>query len=159
MKTHVIFITSSLLILISFRYFREFLVTEDSISNFEGRILYDADGSLLIVDSNGNQYEPYSTAWRYLGMYLDCGDNDNNGGSQDNNNVCYRKVLWAAVSKLTHQKSARLTLQSMLILGIVGEVSVNINFTIYHQENGMYRPVKLDDVRGWTVMNLILISN
>jgi hypothetical protein len=25
-----------------------------------------------LVDSSGNAYEPYSLAWRYLGMYIDC---------------------------------------------------------------------------------------
>ena len=26
----------------------------------------------LLVDSRGNSYEPYSLAWRYLGLYSDC---------------------------------------------------------------------------------------
>jgi hypothetical protein len=25
-----------------------------------------------LVDANGNSYDPYSVAWRYLGMYIDC---------------------------------------------------------------------------------------
>ena len=62
---------------------------------FDGRILYDSDGTLFLVDSNGNQYESYSTAWRYLGMYLDCGNN-----GDDDNGSCYRRVLWAAVSEI-----------------------------------------------------------
>jgi len=31
----------------------------------------DNDQSYL-VDKDGNEYEPYSMAWRYLGMYIDC---------------------------------------------------------------------------------------
>jgi len=79
--------------------------------------------SSYIVDKDGNEYEPYSLAWRYLGMYLDCdpqdysdddayndegGDGDDEdegrrrntrerdlGGSQDGGN-CERLLLWAA---------------------------------------------------------------
>ena len=30
------------------------------------------DYESLLVDSRGNSYEPYSLAWRYLGLYSDC---------------------------------------------------------------------------------------
>lgn len=58
------------------------------------------------IDQDGNEYDPYSLAWRYLGLYVDCADYyQNNGG---NNNVdrrdlsgndggnCPRVLLWAA---------------------------------------------------------------
>lgn len=57
------------------------------------------------VDTEGNAYEPYSLAWRYLGMYLDCDleegdalqdDEEANGSGEEND--CSRKLLWAAVS-------------------------------------------------------------
>lgn len=60
----------------------------------------------LLVDKNGNEYDPYSLAWRYLGLYIDCEyeDSDENGYSQrgrrlkddDDENDCERKLLWAA---------------------------------------------------------------
>ena len=74
------------------------------------------DSSSYLVDDDGNEYEPYSLAWRYLGMYMDCqdsnnddDDNDDNDDNQDerrmnsqdsqeDNSGCKRKVLWAAVS-------------------------------------------------------------
>lgn len=82
----------------------------------------DADYySTYIVDKNGNEYEPYSLAWRYLGMYMDCdpqdyadddyeeddaqGDDEERrkamrerdlGGSQDEGGNCERLLLWAA---------------------------------------------------------------
>ena len=64
-----------------------------------------------MVDSKGNAYEPYSLAWRYLGMYIDCDlpevDEDYSTSAFDNVNRklasgdkdgddCSRKVLWAA---------------------------------------------------------------
>jgi len=54
----------------------------------QDRVLYDSENSLLLVDDNGDPYEPYALAWRYLGMYFDC-YNDNQEG-------CSRVVLWAA---------------------------------------------------------------
>ena len=59
-----------------------------------------------LVDKNGNEYEPYSLAWRYLGMYIDCDieeqdvDREQEGDerrflSDDSN--CERVLLWAAV--------------------------------------------------------------
>lgn len=71
----------------------------------------DNQGSYL-VDKNGELYEPYSLAWRYLGMYMDCdptqqqyadeADQEFEGrrgleGDGDEND-CSRKLLWAAVS-------------------------------------------------------------
>jgi len=76
----------------------------------------DADYySTYIVDSDGNEYEPYSLAWRYLGMFIDCdtqaeedddaeeeeeqGDGRRNrhldSGDDDDGN-CERVLLWAA---------------------------------------------------------------
>ena len=70
------------------------LFHHDSPNEILGRTLYDSDGTLYLVDSDGNEYEPYATAWRYLGMFIDCGGNNNRYGS------CYRRVLWAAVSEM-----------------------------------------------------------
>lgn len=64
--------------------------------------------SSYLVDKDGNAYEPYSLAWRYLGMYLDCDlDNDENEndnddkerylGSGSGDGDCERVLLWAAV--------------------------------------------------------------
>jgi hypothetical protein len=79
--------------------------------------------SSYFVDSDGNAYEPYSLAWRYLGMYIDCDVEDDidqylysDGGvnralqereegrilksgdksGDGDGDDCSRKVLWAA---------------------------------------------------------------
>lgn len=67
----------------------------------------DQDVQSLLVNSNGEGYDPYSLSWRYLGAYIDCdpqdmqqgeGSHDRKlSGSGDGDN-CDRKVLWAAVS-------------------------------------------------------------
>ena len=74
----------------------------------------DNQGSYL-VDENGDAYEPYSLAWRYLGMYVDCDPNEDSRNDQDDHDQddheqrklesgsgdgddCSRKILWAAVS-------------------------------------------------------------
>lgn len=61
----------------------------------------------LVYDVDGVEYDPYSLAWRYLGIYIDC-NADNGGGdnhndhrrlgshSNDNGGGCTRKLLWAA---------------------------------------------------------------
>jgi hypothetical protein len=61
----------------------------------------------LVYDEDGVAYDPYSLAWRYLGVYIDC-NADNDGGnsrdnhrrlgsnSNDNGGGCNRKLLWAA---------------------------------------------------------------
>jgi len=59
------------------------------------------DYTSYLVDKKGNEYESYSLAWRYLGMYIDC-DVDamseaSNGRRRLEDDVdCSRKVLWAA---------------------------------------------------------------
>lgn len=63
------------------------------------------DFQSLLVDNNGNEYDPYSLAWRYLGLYVDC-DVDINSDvyyyrnrklkEGENNGGCQRKLLWAA---------------------------------------------------------------
>ncbi|CAB9524683.1 hypothetical protein (Partial), partial [Seminavis robusta] len=73
------------------------------------RSLDSNDGySSYLVDADGNQYEPYSLAWRYLGLFVDCGDDEESEDegdskdererhlSSDDNKGCIRKVLWAA---------------------------------------------------------------
>ena len=66
--------------------------------------------SSFLVDKDGNEYEPYALAWRYLGMYLDCDldeekeddeeeeDEDRRLGSGSRDGGCNRVLLWAAVS-------------------------------------------------------------
>lgn len=64
----------------------------------------------VLVDSDGNAYEPYAIAWRYLGLYIDCDDDDDEEGADDDDGEgrrlsgdhgddedCSRKLLWAAV--------------------------------------------------------------
>ena len=89
---------AKVLLLITFITFVVFLCLtlwdlfhHDSANEILGRTLYDSDGTLYLVDSDGNEYEPYATAWRYLGMFIDCGGNNNNYGS------CYRRVSGHAV--------------------------------------------------------------
>lgn len=65
----------------------------------------------VFVDADGNAYEPYALAWRYLGMYMDCdmydeeeeAENENGKERQrhlsndSDDGECTRKLLWAAV--------------------------------------------------------------
>ena len=73
------------------------------------RSLRGEDLENLLVDKDGVAYDPNSLSWRYLGLYVDCDDQDNNGsGSRDDGNgnddgggggggsYCQRKLLWAA---------------------------------------------------------------
>lgn len=54
----------------------------------EGRLLGDEyEQSAYFVDSDGNSYEPYSLAWRYLGMYIDCDVEDDTMDEYLYNNV------------------------------------------------------------------------
>ena len=58
------------------------------------RNLYDNENyESYLVDSNGNQYEPYSMAWRYLGVYIDCDVQQYSDGANniDESNV-YRRL-------------------------------------------------------------------
>ena len=59
-----------------------------------------------LVDKNGNAYEPYSLAWRYLGMYIDCDMDQVNGNEgrfleDGGSGNCERVLLWAAVCVTT----------------------------------------------------------
>jgi hypothetical protein len=69
------------------------------------RTLQDnAEAATYLVDKDGNEYETYSLAWRYIGMYLDCDiDQEDNGDRRnlDSGGNCDRVLLWAAVSKNT----------------------------------------------------------
>jgi hypothetical protein len=58
-----------------------------------------------LVDKDGKEYEPYSLAWRYLGMHIDCettADDDENKNNReleshdDGEQNCQRVLLWAA---------------------------------------------------------------
>jgi hypothetical protein len=63
----------------------------------------NGDYTSYLVDKDGNEYEPYSLAWRYLGMYLDCDvdkeEDRRNLENRDGGN-CDRVLLWAAVSDI-----------------------------------------------------------
>lgn len=83
------------------------------------RFLNENDDSFQshLVDSKGDEYDPYSLSWRYLGVYIDCdveamidGEDDNYdegespddrkfrrrlSGSNDDGS-CSRKLLWSA---------------------------------------------------------------
>jgi hypothetical protein len=63
------------------------------------------------VDGNGNAYESYAMAWRYLGLFIDCSSSDSeqnrgrdlkeninndNGSSSSSTTNCQRRLLWAA---------------------------------------------------------------
>lgn len=87
----------------------------DKQSPTSNRKLDVDNGDSYLVDQDGEEYEPYSLAWRYLGMFIDCEDDTDDDGvdgvdgdqdeerrhlSQDNDQSdsgCRRKVLWAAV--------------------------------------------------------------
>ena len=87
----------------------------DEQSPTSNRKLDVDNGDSYLVDQDGEEYEPYSLAWRYLGMFIDCEDDtdeDQDGDqdeerrhlSQDNDQSdsgCQRKVLWAAVRGAT----------------------------------------------------------
>jgi hypothetical protein len=51
--------------------------------------------SSYLFNANGGSYDPYSLAWRYLGMYIDCDSNGASTGDTDGDQ-CPRKLLWAA---------------------------------------------------------------
>jgi len=51
------------------------------------------DENSYLVDSDGNAYQPYSLAWRFLGLFIDCNENRR---LEDGDAYCQRNVLWAA---------------------------------------------------------------
>ena len=90
--------------------------SEPHATRQQQRLLDVDNGDSYLVDADGEEYEPYSLAWRYLGMFIDCDDNNNNNDNNDDDNNedqerrrhlsqddqqsdsgCRRKVLWAAV--------------------------------------------------------------
>lgn len=70
----------------------------------------EGDESAYLVDENGNTYDAYSLAWRYLGLYIDCDveTGDYYGG-------CTRKVLWAAVGT-TMRQNPKVSTQIILLV-------------------------------------------
>jgi hypothetical protein len=55
------------------------------------------------VDTFNTYYDAYSQAWRYLGFYIDCSNNNNNRDNHkrelgENQAYCRRYLIWAAVS-------------------------------------------------------------
>lgn len=52
-----------------------------------------------LFDEDGNAYDSYSLAWRYLGVFIDCELEDRRRYLEDaqGGGACPRKVLWAAV--------------------------------------------------------------
>lgn len=68
------------------------------------------DFQSYLVDKNGNQYDPYSLAWRYVGLYIDCSGDDDEHHSNDhrrlherNGGECQRRLLWAAYVDRRHR--------------------------------------------------------
>lgn len=73
----------------------------------EDRLLAEQDNTDYFTDANGDEYDPYSLAWRYLGMYIDCDFEESELETDDlqrrlesGDDACYRKILWAAVGSL-----------------------------------------------------------
>lgn len=67
-----------------------------------------------LLDDTGVEYDPYSLAWRYLGMFIDCDlenytPHSHRNLEEDETISCPRKVMWAAVSKSCCELSAILT--------------------------------------------------
>jgi hypothetical protein len=67
------------------------------------------DKNGYFVDADGNAYESYAMAWRYLGLFIDCSsdsdehgkrerhlNNDNNNNDGSSSSSCQRRLLWAA---------------------------------------------------------------
>lgn len=54
-----------------------------------------------LVDANGDAYEPYSLAWRYLGMYIDCDIEEHNNGDKDGNDNSYSDDVFRERRQLT----------------------------------------------------------
>ena len=83
----------------------ENIIKDDLKDRSKGRKLESNEDftSYLVNATTGEEYDPYSLAWRYLGMFLDCGDNgDDEYGDEDDDedggdNGCQRNILWAAV--------------------------------------------------------------
>mmetsp|Transcript_27570 Transcript_27570/g.60689 ORF Transcript_27570/g.60689 Transcript_27570/m.60689 type:complete len:676 (-) Transcript_27570:323-2350(-) len=77
------------------------------LDHVRNRNLYDADDyDSYLVDSKGNQYEPYSMAWRYLGMYIDCDIQQEGGNDYDESNI-YRKLTRQLFGSRTKTPSKR----------------------------------------------------
>lgn len=122
------------------------------------RQLEDVNGGQgsYLVDASGNPYEPYALSWRYLGMYIDCDvvssgvmmDDDTQNQinrrrhleSGDSDDVCSRKVLWAAVSsvflKLSSAAQYLLSFYSTTIHDTEGIRLVSTNSTISNKRVG-----------------------
>jgi hypothetical protein len=68
---------------------------------------YDVENyESYLVDSKGNQYEPYSMAWRYLGMYIDCDIQQEEGGTTFDETNIYRKLTRTLFGSATTTKPA-----------------------------------------------------
>ena len=82
----------------------------------------DNNAQSYLVDEDGNEYDPYSLAWRYIGLYIDCEIDDSTEyyyNKEDVGNVyrgrrklpedddeggnCERKLLWAAYVDTRYQ--------------------------------------------------------
>ena len=85
-----------------------FLTKDHPLDRYLGS---DDASSFYLVDKDGNEYEPYSLAWRYLGMYVDCDMEDTDDQEEEdeqerrledeNDGNCERVLLWAAVRRYT----------------------------------------------------------
>jgi hypothetical protein len=57
------------------------ILNEEQHDNDNDNGNQDSQQSIVLVDSNGVEYDSYALAWRYLGMYMDCDVDDYNVGS------------------------------------------------------------------------------
>jgi hypothetical protein len=80
----------------------EMVADEEQLQKLVPRELGGTYTSPYFVDKYGNEYESYAMAWRYLGLYMDCGSSSSSRtlswyNSYKQSKACYPKVLWAAV--------------------------------------------------------------
>ena len=91
------------------------------VSPANRRLDYDNDDNYqsYLVDSDGNSYEPYAMAWRYLGMYIDCDVQQeySNDGDYDGSDV-YRN----------RQRQRRTTTAAPIFLLILFSLSMHFSF-------------------------------
>jgi hypothetical protein len=144
----------------------------------DNRVLEASDSiTSYLVDENGNEYEPYSLAWRYLGMYIDCDIEQANGNErrflEDSGGACERVLLWAAVSQVgvgnVGLASNPITnvcflltashLFSTLTLNIKVDPLVSISSMTGPQAPGTHPLARRDVARKWIVTSPIHISN
>jgi hypothetical protein len=84
------------------------------LRDVQGRLLGGSISALSSIDAYGTYYDGYSQAWRYLGFYIDCGEQRGGGhhrnrrrelkeGEEEAEGGCNRVLLWAAYIDLDYQ--------------------------------------------------------